>query len=163
MKDIIDNEFTKGNALDLPTILKWLLIGILGCIVFQSLEHLLDRTIVEFLNNRGIVGGITGYMVGSVFSIIPILVIFSSVISSFKKKYYNNEVNIQKTIKKLVVAYIIIVVLQVVFPIITNIFSNYNSDAPDPFSNFANWLSAFYIVETFIKYGIVASILLKSE
>lgn len=163
MNDIIDNEFAKGSLPDLTTILKWLLIGILGCIVFQNFEYLLERTLIDFLNTKGILGGTTGYFFGSIFSIIPTLIVFSSVIKSFKKKYYNNQVNIQRTIRKLVITYVIIVVLQLILPVISNIFNNYSAGAPDPLSIFSSWIGSLYIVESFIKYGIVASILLKKE
>ena len=164
MNDVIDNELTKGGLPDLPTVLKWIFVGVLGAGVFHILKAFLRMLINDFLGFGGMSGADTSYFLSKVISLLLTLIIFNVVIKSFKKRYCKNEIHIQKTIRQLIISYLIILSLQIIYPFIKDYFAFYHyPDTPDHLSNFDFWISIFYTVEIFIKYGFVAWILLKKD
>ncbi len=168
MNDIIDNELTKSK-MDLPTVLKWLLIGILGCIVFQSVEYFSQTLITHFLESKGIVGGLTSYLLASIISLIIILVIFNNIIKSFKEKFNSDNVDFRKMIRQFILLYVIIFVLQTGYSFFSEVLdTSHHSGGPDFLENvLGSYLDVFFKlyhpVETFIRYGFVTWILLKTE
>lgn len=166
MNEIIDNEPSKSNLPDLPTILKWILIGALGCTVFQSFEYLLQVIVTDILIKKANLGITTIYFIEHVVTLIPVLIVFASVIKSFKEKYYKNEVNIKRTIKRLIIAYVICTVLSIIYSFISDLLISHSASEVtdvDPLSYLFFGINIFYIVEVFIKYGFVAWILLRKE
>jgi hypothetical protein len=164
MNDIIDNEFTNKDSNSLQTISKWILIGILGCIVFQGFGYISQMLITNFLEIRGIAGNTTSFLLSELISLVLSLVIFNDIIKFFKKRYYANEIDLQKTIQKLVVFYIIILIVEFFYPlIIESFYVNHYSEVPDPLAPYASWFNFIYPIGLLIKYGFVTWILLKTE
>jgi hypothetical protein len=164
MTDIIDNELTNKDSNSLQTISKWILIGILGCIVFQGFGYISQILITDFLKTRAIAGITTSFVLSEFISLVLSLVIFNDIIKSFKKRYYANEVDLQKTIKILVIFYIIILIVELFYPLIAESFyiDNY-SEVPDSLDPYASWFNFIYPIGLLIKYGFVTWILLKTE
>lgn len=165
MNDIIDNDFTNSrSSLDFPTICRWLLIGVLGCIVFQSYENFIQIVSSHLLIAAQVLGINTSIFVSNIIGLVFTLVVFSIIIGRLKKLFENNTLDLIKTIRLLIASYVVCVVLQLSFNLLSESIGLMNTAGQVPEMIDIGTLSAingvYYMIETVVKYGFIISVLL---
>lgn len=166
MKDIIDTDLTAHQStLDFQTICKWLLIGILGCVVFQGYEYFLKMIFESIINSIRAAGFFSSYLLGDILSLLLLLPTFYIVIQTLRQRYKSNKINTTRLVKQLIGIYIIIYFLEFGFPFFSDFIGlNVPLDTPELIVSRENWAivsSIYFTIETIIQYGFITYILLR--
>ena len=160
MNEIIDNELTESKSKDLSIVLKWMLVGVLGCIIFQSFEICIQRIILFVVESQGVFSGNTSFLLSEVVVTILILAIFYTIVRVFKNRY--DKINFRKLMLQLVISYFVINTFQFFIPFMEYLnSSNFvnRASAQDPLAEYNLFIRVFFLIQTWFKYGLVFLIL----